>query len=506
MALNLRNTLVLSALTVSAYAGGKQGRVNGAEQSLPAHPNIIYILADDMGYGDVRAFNAESRIPTPALDSMASAGIIFTDAHSNSSVSTPTRYGTLTGRYAFRSRLKAGVLTGYSAPLIENDRETVASFLGKHGYRTACIGKWHLGLDWTKKDAGKPLFTGTEWNLEDTGNVDYGARIGGGPADCGFDYSCILPASLDMPPYVYVENGKVTASVNGYTEDYMKKGVRGARYRHGDVADDFNHQECLDYFTRKSEDYVRQAATCDEPYFLYLALTAPHAPWLPERKFRGRSGAGAYGDFVCMVDEVVRRIHKAVERSGKAENTLIIFTTDNGAMWLEEEVRQTGHRANGGWSGAKSDLWEGGHRVPWLATWPAVIAPGSRSGQLISSTDLLATLAEMLGEPLPDGAGEDSFSFWQDLSGKVKKGTDGRRRSMVYHSVNGSFALRKGDWVFVDCKGSGGWTLPEEKTAGLPEVQLYDLKNDASQKKNVAALHPDIVLEMKRELERIKRK
>lgn len=469
------------------------------------YPNIIYILADDMGYGDVKAFNADSRIPTPALDSMASKGIVFTDAHSNSSVSTPTRYGTLTGRYAFRSRLKEGVLTGYSAPLIEKGRETIASLFNKHGYETACIGKWHLGLDWVKKNIEKPLFTGNEWNIENTDNVDYNAFIGGGPTDCGFDYSCILPASLDMPPYVYIENGKITAAVNDYTNDYLDKDIRGARYRHGDVADDFNHSECLSYFTRKSEEFIMKSAQQKKPYFLYFALTAPHAPWLPDEKFRGRSDAGVYGDFVCMVDETVRRIYEAVEHSGEANNTLIIFTTDNGAMWLEEEIQNTGHRANGEWSGGKSDLWEGGHRIPWLATWPKVIFPGRCSDQLICSTDLLATFAEMLGTSFSPDSGSDSYSFWDELSGVMHQDKSIKRQSMVYHSVNGSFALRRGDWVYVDCKGSGGWALPEEKAENLPEVQLYNLKDDASQKRNVSELYPEIVLKMKEELEQIKK-
>lgn len=477
-----------------------------SSQQQPTPPNIIYILADDMGYGDINAFNPHSQIPTPTLDSMASAGIMFTDAHSNSSVSTPTRYGTLTGRYAFRSSLKKGVLTGYSSPLIEKGRETIASFLSNQGYQTACIGKWHLGLDWVKKDAKKPLFTGNEWNVENTDNVDYTAYISGGPTDCGFGYSCILPASLDMPPYIYIEDGKVTAPVNGYTEDYLEKKVRGARYRHGDVADDFNHQECLSYFTQKSEEYIARASRQDTPYFLYLALTAPHAPWLPGEEFKGRSTAGAYGDFVCMIDETVRRIYTAVERSGKAANTLVIFTSDNGSMWLEEDIAQTGHRANGAWNGAKSDLWEGGHRIPLLATWPNVIMPGSRSGHLICSTDLFATLADMLGTTLPPHTAEDSFSFWHELSGKKIKKESKERQSMVYHSVNGFFALRKNEWVFVDCKGSGGWTLPEETAKKLPDTQLYNLKNDTTQLQNVLISHPEIAWEMKRELEAIKTK
>lgn len=506
MTLDLKKTLLFGSVCgISTCVAAGQTEKDKTDTPLPTPPNIVYILADDMGYGDVRAFSPSSLIPTPALDSMALQGIIFTDAHSNSAVSTPTRYGTLTGRYAFRSPLKKGVLTGYSAPLIEKGRETVASFLKENGYQTACIGKWHLGLDWKKKDPNKPLYTGSEWDLKDTGNVDYEAGIGGGPSACGFDYSCILPASLDMPPYVYIENEKATAPVNGYTEDFADAAVRGARYRHGDVADDFVHQDCLDYFTQKAERYIAQASADAKPYFLYLALTAPHAPWLPTPAFEGRSGVDEYGDFVCMVDDVVRRVREAVKGSGEDKNTFIIFTTDNGAMWQEEDVQRTGHRANGAWSGAKADLWEGGHRVPWLATWPAVIAPGSRSEQLISSTDLLATFAEMLGKKLPHGAGEDSFSFWHALTGmKTDKAPELRRRAMVYHSVNGFFALRKDNWVLVDCKGSGGWSLPEETAADLPDVQLYDLREDPKQKKNLVDVYPHIVSELSRELNRIR--
>lgn len=205
-------------------------------------PNIIYILADDMGYGDIRALNQNSRIPTPHLDRMISQGRTFTDAHSNSAVSTPTRYGTLTGRYAFRSRLKSGVLVGYDPPLIEQNRETVASFLKKNGYRTACIGKWHLGLDWAKKDSTKALYEGSPWDTRATDNVDYAAKIKGGPNDCGFDYSLIMPASLDIAPYVYIENGKVTAPVTRHAENWKSDEARGMWYRHGDIAEDFSHE------------------------------------------------------------------------------------------------------------------------------------------------------------------------------------------------------------------------------------------------------------------------
>lgn len=474
-----------------------------AAQTQETGLNVVYILADDMGYGDVSVYNPDSKIPTPALDSLAASGIMFTDAHSNSSVSTPTRYGTLTGRYTFRSKLKKGVLTGYSSPLIEPERETVASFLQRNGYQTACIGKWHLGLNWTKKDRIKPLYTGSEWDVEDTSNIDYEAPITGGPTDCGFDYSCILPASLDMSPYLYIENGKATAPVTRYAEDYSDKTVRGLHYRHGDVAEDFHHEKCLSYFTEKAENYIRKASKEDKPYFLYFALTAPHSPWMVDEAFRGRSKAGTYGDFVCMVDETVRRICETVQQTGTADRTLIIFTSDNGAMWQKEDIAETGHRANGEWSGKKSDLWEGGHRVPLIVSCPQVVDSGKQSDALVCSTDLFATMAEMIQQRVPAGAAEDSFSYWKVLSGKTDK--DVSRISVVYHSDKGYFALRKGEWVLLDCKGSGGWTLPEEDVKDTQSIQLYNLDQDYKQRNNVAEMYPELVKNMQKELDEIKR-
>lgn len=477
--------------------------IAGAASALSAHPsfNVVYILADDMGYGDISCYNPSSKISTPTLDALAASGMIFTDAHSNSAVSTPTRYGTLTGCYSFRSRMKKGVLTGYSAPLIEKNQETVASLLQRNGYQTACIGKWHLGLNWTKKDQSKPLFTGTEWDLGDTSNIDYTAPISGGPTDCGFDYSYILPASLDMSPYVYIENGHITAPVTRFAKDYKEEGVRGAHYRHGDLAEDFHHDECLFQFTQKSVDYILDASKQEKPYFLYCALTAPHSPWMVSEEFKGRSQAGVYGDFVCMVDEAVRRLCEAVEKSGESDRTIIIFTTDNGAMWQAADIAETGHYANGDWSGAKSDLWEGGHRVPLIASCPGVIPQNTKSDALVSSVDLFATLAEMNQFTIPEGAAKDSYSYWQILSGKQTDINHSSRTSLVYHSDSGKLALRKGEWVLLDCKGSGGWSLPENDADPNVTVQLYNLKTDRAQKKNVASLYPEKVKELKAELD-----
>lgn len=470
-------------------------------EQLASPPNIIYILADDMGYGDIEALNAQSKIPTPNLNKMVKSGVTFTDAHSNSAVSTPTRYGTLTGRYAFRSRLKSGVLVGHDSSLIEPERETVASFLKTNGYHTACIGKWHLGLDWARKDTTKPLFDEEPWDIRNTENVDYEARVNGGPADCGFDYSLILPASLDIAPYVYIENGKVTAPIKEHTEMWKNDKARGMWYRHGDLASDFSHETCLQRFTDQSVKYIRDAAGSEKPFFLYFPLTAPHTPWLPSAEFEGKSEAGVYGDFVCMVDDVVRQLYQVLEQTGQAENTIVIFTSDNGSHWLAQDKEQTGHQANGVFSGMKSDNWEGGHRVPYIVTWPAGTKPGTQSEQLVCSTDLMATCAEMLGTQLPQNAGEDSFSYWKALTSSSADANS--RHTVVYHSIEGYFGIRQDEWALLDCKGSGGWSLPEKEAENLQPIQLYNLKNDIAEQTNLADKHPVRVDEMKKLLAKI---
>ncbi|MEG1750113.1 MAG: sulfatase-like hydrolase/transferase, partial [Tannerellaceae bacterium] len=488
-------TTGLYALAFCSVSAGMLSCGAEKKQAEEAKPNIIYILADDMGCGDIRALNDSCRIPTPALDKMVANGMTFTDAHSNSAVSTPTRYGTLTGRYAFRSRLKSGVLVGHDPALIETGRETVASLLKKNGYRTACVGKWHLGLNWARKDTTKPLYEGSPWDMSSTENVDYAARVGGGPADCGFDFSYIIPASLDIAPYVYIRNGQVTAPATQHSEGWKSDEARGMWYRQGDVAADFKHDSCLQQLTQQSIQYIREAGASDQPFFLYFPLTAPHTPWLPAAEFRGKSGAGVYGDFVCMVDDVVRQIYQVLEETGQAENTLVIFTSDNGSHWLPTDVEQTRHRANGLYSGMKSDVWEGGHRVPYIATWPAGIQPGSRSAQLLCSTDLMATCAEMLGKELPSDAGEDSFSFWKAL--RSEPADSAMRQNVIYHSIEGLFGFRQGDWALLDCKGSGGWSLPEKDAKELPLMQLYNLKDDPTEKHNLLDTHADKVATMK---------
>ncbi len=498
MKINRPLTLAAGSALVLLPSCGERRNASAADDT--KSPNIVYILADDMGYGDVGAYNPECRIPTPALDSLAASGIAFTDVHSNSAVSTPTRYGILTGRYAFRSRLKDGVLVGHDPSLIEPGRETVATLLKRSGYNTACVGKWHLGLDWARRDTTKALFTGNSWDITDTDNIDYTAPVKGGPSDHGFDYSYVMPASLDIAPYVYIENGNVNSPVTRHAAAWSDSTARGMWYRHGDIAENFDHSDCLQHFTGKAIDYIRSAAGSDKPFFLYFPLTAPHTPWLPSAEFQGRSGAGVYGDFVCMVDDVVRQVRQALEETGQLDNTILIFASDNGSNWIPSDIEETGHRANGQYSGQKSDIWEGGHRVPFIVSWPARIKEGRISDETLCTTDLMATCAEMTGQTLADNAGEDSFSFWKILTGKPYQSPI--REATVHHSIDGYFALRQGEWVLIDAHGSGGWTLPESEAADMPSQQLYNLTDDPAEKHNRIMEHPAMADSMKHLLDR----
>lgn len=491
----MRTSLTLAAGSALILLPSCSGQKKAATPETGKMPNIVYILADDMGYGDIHAYDSACKIPTPALDSLAADGIAFTDVHSNSAVSTPTRYGILTGRYAFRSRLKDGVLVGHDPSLIEPGRETVATLLKKGGYNTACIGKWHLGLDWARRDTTKALYTGSPWDITDTDNIDYTGPVKGGPSDHGFDYSYIMPASLDIAPYVYVENGMVNSPVTRHAPAWSDDKARGMWYRHGDIAENFDHATCLQHFTGKAIDYIKASAGSDKPFFLYFPLTAPHTPWLPSEEFQGRSGAGVYGDFVCMVDDVVRQVREALKETGQLDNTIVIFASDNGSNWIPSDIAETGHRANGIYSGQKSDIWEGGHRVPFIVSWPAQIKGGQTSDEILCTTDLLATCAEMTGQTLADDAGEDSFSFWKILIDQPHESPI--RPATVHHSIDGYFAMRQGDWVYLDAHGSGGWTLPESDAADLPSEQLYNLKDDPAEKNNRIAEHPEMAKSMK---------
>jgi len=457
---------------------------SAANLSKKSLPNIIYILSDDMGYGDVSCLNKNSKIHTRHLDQLAKEGMIFTDAHSGSAVCTPTRYGILTGRYAWRSRLKKGVLNGYSEHLIEDGRMTVASMLKEYGYHTACIGKWHLGWDWHTKSDRKE-------------DVDFTKPTRHGPTTNGFDYSFCIPASLDMPPYVYVENDTVTAVPNQIVEE--KKGK--VLMREGPAGADFKHLEVLPKLTEKAVSYIEQQAARKEPtpFFLYFPLPAPHTPILPTKEFQGKSGTNEYGDFILQVDWTVGQVMKTLKKHGFEKNTLIIFTSDNGCSPLADfkELAKFGHDPSYVFRGHKADIFEGGHHIPFIARWPARIKAGSICDDTTCLTDLMATAAEIVGCPLPDNAGEDSVSILPNLLGTATKPV---REATVHHSVNGSFSIRQGRWKLLLCPGSGGWSDPRpnsKEAKQLPPIQLYDLSKDISETTNVQQQHPDVVKRMK---------
>lgn len=458
-------------------------------------PNIIFILADDMGYGDVRHLNPDCCFPTPNLDRLGREGMHFTDAHSSSSVCTPSRYSIMTGRYCWRTWLKQGVLGGVAGPLIEEGRDTVASLLGRAGYRTACIGKWHLGWDWAVAaghEAQRGQWTGAmDW-------IDYSRPVRGGPIDRGFDYFYGISGSLDMPPYVYVEDDRPVATPTawGSEAEFGRAGPRQEGLRADHV---------LAHCTARAVDYIA-AAPRTEPFFLYLPLTAPHTPIAPAAPFAGRSGVNAYADFCIEVDHRVGEVLAALDAAGIAEDTLVVFTTDNGASRVpsgcEELEREHGHHSSHIYRGYKSDIWDGGHRLPFLARWPAAVAPGSRCDQPVGLFDLYATAADLLGVSIAPGQGEDSLSLLPALRGGR---IDAAARTLIHHSLYGRFAVRRGDWKLCRCPGSGGWSHPtdqEATDAAEDSVQLYDLAAEPGETSNRAADEPDRVRELTAELHR----
>lgn len=462
-----------------------------------SRPNVVVILADDMGYGDVRALNPDSKIPTPHLDALAGSGMSFTDAHTPSAVCTPTRYGLLTGRYCWRGRLERGVLNGYGARLIEPGRRTLGDLMQGAGYHTGIVGKWHLGLAFSKTGAGPSA-------------IDFEQPIGDGPNVFGFDYSHIIPASLDFPPYVYIENGRVTAP-----ETVAQKGQPFPAFlRAGPRAPDFVMTEALDHLTERAVGFIAAQSKAEAPFLLYFPLTAPHKPTLPHPRFVGTTGLGPYGDFVAQVDATVGTVLQALDDAGVADDTLVIYTSDNGSYMYRYDdpahrdhvddhavqgFRAEHHRANGPWRGTKADVWEAGHRVPFLVRWPGQVAPGSSSTRTICLTDVLATCAELTGGDLAADMGEDSFSFLATLQGK----TGNTRAPVIHHSANGTFAIRDGRWKLVAGNGSGGRQQPRGKPFARP-WQLFDLDSDPAEAHDVIAGHPEVAQRLERQLQRLR--
>jgi arylsulfatase A-like enzyme len=460
-------------------------------------PNIIFILCDDLGYGDLRCLNTQGKIATPNFDRLAAEGMVFRDAHSGSAVCTPTRYGLMTGRYAWRSRLQEGVLGGLSPRLIEPDRMTVASLLKSCGYHTACFGKWHLGMDWVIRDGKQVTKLGIE-SPDQVWNVDYSQPIANGPNAVGFDEYFGISASLDMVPYTFIENDHVALLPTVDREFPMMLGRAGGQTRKGPAAPGFDAGDVLPALTRKAVDYIdRQAESArrGEPFYLYLPLASPHTPIAASPEWRGKSGLNPYADFVMQTDAGIGKVLAAVEERKLAENTLVIVSSDNGCSPEArfDELLQQGHNPNHVFRGHKADIYEGGHHVPFIARWPARVKAGTSSDRAICLTDFLATCAEITDAKLPADAAEDSVSFLPTLLGRADVPP---RPAVVHHSVNGSFAIRDGKWKLALCPGSGGWSAPRpgrDDTSGMPLVQLFDMSTDIGEQSNVAAVNSEVV-------------
>ena len=454
-------------------------------------PNVVLILADDFGWGDARCYNPDSKIPTPHLDRLAREGMRFTDAHSPSAVCSPTRYGLLTGRYSWRSRLESGVLWGWSQLLIEPGRETIATLLRRAGYRTGCVGKWHLGLG---------AFDPTDPDK----STDFDAELDAGPHTVGFDDSFIFPGSLDMEPYLYVRDGEVVEPATEETRSGRRRWSGGEGYwRSGPIAPGFAHEDVLPRMTEEAVALIKSYAEApDEPFFLYFPLTAPHTPWVPTEEFQGSSEAGWYGDFAAQCDASVGRVLAALDDAELTEETLVVFSSDNGAHWRTMDIESYAHAANGPWRGMKADIYEAGHRVPMIVRWPARVKAGSTCDALVGLLDWYATLAEVVGRERSADEAPDSVSFLAALDGR----TSGLRTELVHHSFDGMFALRSGPWKLVEGRGSGGFTDPPYylPLPGEPLGQLYDLSADPAETNNLFARKPERVIKLLKRLDSIR--
>jgi arylsulfatase A len=474
----------LLAVAVAVLAVGSAA---AAETVRP--PNIVLILADDLGYGDPGCFNARSKIATPHIDALARDGMRFTDAHAAGAVCVPSRYGLLTGRYPYRNK---GNRNPSNGPLIEKDRVTLASLLRDKGYTTAMVGKWHLGFE------GGIRF-------------DYDKPLRGGPADHGFDSFFGQHASLDIPPYFLIDNDRAVAPASKTVAASSTPGwspVQGAFWREGAIAPGFKHEEVLPTYTRKAVEFLerRGKGGGGKPFFLYLAFTAPHTPWLPREPFREKSKAGLYGDFVADFDDSVGQVLAALKRAGLADDTLVVFTSDNGPVWYPADVEKYGHAAAGPLRGMKGDAWEGGHRMPFVARWPGKVKAGSTCDETICFTDLLATFAALVDAKLPDDAGEDSYNLLPLLRGEKRDGP--LREATVVESSRGMLTIRQGEWKLIPKLGSGGFSAPatEAPREGGPAGQLYNLKDDLAETKNLYAEKPEVVQRLAGLLEQYQKK
>ncbi len=497
----MKKTLTLiGALFLSAYA-------------YAAKPNVVIIYADDMGYGDVSYGNKDCKIQTPNLDALANSGMRFTDGHSSSGVCTPSRFALLTGQHHWRRFHSIAKAFGESK--FKPDDFTIARMFKSMGYKTAMVGKWHLGWNWEAmetdaykaKKAKNAKKSGKKSNKEDTASytfndLDWSMKIPMGPTSLGFDYY-YGDGTINFPPFCWIENDKVitvpTRMVNNKS-DVADRKEGGGSLRGGPASEDWKIIDVLPRLTEKAVEYISQQSA-DEAFFLYFALNSPHAPIAPAKEFYGKSQAGYFGDFVIQSDDSVGRIVAELERKGLRDNTIIIFTADNGAeTYLYERQAKFGHWSSGPFRGAKRDLYEGGHHVPFIVSWKGEIEAGVVSDSMLSQVDLAATFAEIIGYTLDKEEAQDSFNalpIWKSQNGT---------RDVIVHNTNpNAYALRQGDWVYIDdeiggySKNNSSSFIPNNKKPqgeGTPAL-LYNLKEDIEQVNNLYTQHPEKVKEMK---------
>lgn len=481
-------------------------------------PNIVYVLVDDMGYGDISCLNPSGKIQTRNLDRLAQEGMVFTDAHSSSAVCSPSRYSVLTGRYNWRSTLQQGIVGLYGDPLISADRLTVPGFLKQHGYHTACIGKWHLGQGWdfpvTEKDffpcsSTAPSCTAPDADIQASAEQQklwecaFSRPTTGGPTQRGFDYYFGVDIP-NWPPFCFIENDRTV----GIPSEFLPRRLVGDNLSNmsGPAMPYWNFEQLLPTWAKKADRYIREQARKQQPFFLYLSLTSPHTPLAVNKPWIGSSGLNnLYADLVIETDDVFGRVLDSLETHGVADNTLVIFASDNGCAHYigtstdgrghgEKALEPQGHFPNGPYRGYKSDAWDGGHRIPCIARWPGVINPGSLCDELVCLSDLMATCADMMDAELPAAAGEDSVSMMP----LFREEGASTRSTVVHHSIDGKFAIRDGRWKLILCPGSGGWAYHDDQAArdGFPLVQLYDMENDPGEENNLQEEHPEKVKEM----------
>jgi arylsulfatase A len=492
--------------------------LSGVQAADTSKPNILVILADDLGFGDVQCYNPErGKIPTPNIDRLAAGGMRFTDGHSSSGVCSPSRYSLLTGRYHWRTKLQSGIVGVFGEPLIAPDRMTIGTLAQQQGYRTACIGKWHLGWDWPITKEQRQLLSPTEQPQDEANKLKKPAKkgagavateqqlaawhdifskpIAGGPSTRGFDYNFGVDIP-NWPPFCFIEKDRTLGIPSEFLPSHYM--VPNQASKQGPALKDWKLEALLTAFADHTIQFIDESVQQKKPFLVYMPITSPHTPLAVNPEWKDKSHLNLFADFVMETDALVGRVLDALEKSGAADNTLVIFTSDNGcAPYIGvKDLEELGHYPSGPLRGYKADAWEGGHRVPFLVRWPGVVKAGSVCSQLVYQADFLRTFADVFGTTLPETAGEDSFSLMPLLKGADKP----IRESAVSASIGGTPALRNGSWKYIPGPGSGGWGTGGDQSQ---PVQLYNLADDLGETKNLAAAMPEKVGEMKALLEKL---